>query len=283
MMRPQLYYPSHLFTPEAYRHKLKRRHFMDNSDTNAFRIEDIWVAFGLLSRLPLPERVWDDTRVPANAAWAYPLVGAVLAGLAGVLGYLLTLAGLPSGFVAAAVLLVFTFLTGAMHEDGLADAADGLWGGFERSRRLEIMKDSHIGAYGVIALIAGFALRWSALTALIGGGYLWAPLLAVAMGSRAAMVFVMASLPNARSTGLSHMTWRPGRAALTAALGLSAVTALICFGAGGLWLLVGGAIAALGCRQLALRKIGGQTGDILGASQQVTEVVLLGLLCAMVL
>lgn len=256
---------------------------MDNSDAPAFHSEDIWAAFGLLTRLPLPARDWDNTRPPACAAWAYPLVGAVVASLAACLGQALVHAGLPAAFTAAAILLALTVLTGAMHEDGLADSADGLWGGFNPTRRLEIMKDSHIGAYGVIALIAGFALRWSALTSLIGAGALWAPLIVTAMASRAAMVALMATLPNARASGLSHLTGRPRLAALLSAIALSAIVALSAFGLGAFWLLIAASFAALACRTVAHRKVGGQTGDILGATQQVSEITLLATLCAMTL
>jgi adenosylcobinamide-GDP ribazoletransferase len=160
---------------------------MNNSDMPPAKVEDIWVALGLLTRLPLPEHDWDNTRPAAMAAWAYPLVGLLVGLLASTFAAILIRIGLPTGMVAAAILLGLSILTGAMHEDGLADAADGLWGGTTPERRLEIMKDSHIGSYGVIALVAGFALRWSALSALLAGGWLWSPVLVAAIISRAAM------------------------------------------------------------------------------------------------
>lgn len=256
---------------------------MDNSDTSAFRVEDIWAAFGLLTRLPLPHREWDEARPAAQAVWAYPFVGVVVALTTGAIAHVLAALGLPAGVVAAAALLTLSLLTGAMHEDGLADCADGLWGGFDRKRRLEIMKDSHIGAYGVIALIAGFALRWSALSALIAAGMIWTPLIVAAAMSRAGVVAVMATMPHARDTGLSHLTGRPNTTATGTALVAGVVIALIFLGFAAFWVLLAGAAATLACRQIAQAKIGGQTGDILGATQQVCEIVLLATCCVLVL
>ncbi|WP_298257235.1 adenosylcobinamide-GDP ribazoletransferase [uncultured Litoreibacter sp.] len=256
---------------------------MNNSDTTPAKIEDIWVALGLLTRFPLPQRDWDSERPAALAAWAYPLVGLAVGLPACVIAQGFWGMGLPVEMIAAIILLAITMFTGAMHEDGLADAADGLWGANTSERRLEIMKDSHIGAYGVIALIAGFALRWSALAALLSAGFLWIPVLVTAVISRAAMVPIMEMLPNARSTGLSQLTGRPRTAAVVIATGLSAVAALAGLGLSGLWVLLvaGAAMAACGC--IAHRKIGGQTGDILGATQQVVEITVLGAICAVLL
>ncbi|PTX56616.1 cobalamin-5'-phosphate synthase [Litoreibacter ponti] len=256
---------------------------MENSDTKAFRGEDIWVALGLLTRLPLPARHWNAARPAALAAWAYPLAGLVVGVVACALGAAALWLGTPAGFVAALILASLSVLTGAMHEDGMADAADGLWGGHDVTRRLEIMKDSHIGAFGVIALIAGFALRWSALTALIAAGTLWAPVLAVAMISRAAMVGVMHTLPHAREMGLSHMTGRPGLPALGIACALAFVAAITMLGAPGLAILAIAALTALACAAIARAKIGGQTGDILGAIQQMTEITMYACLAALLI
>ena len=130
------------------------------------QFRDLPLALSLLSRLPVPV---DHSRAgerAATAAWAYPLVGAGLAGLTGGLAWALSAAGLPPGPAAGLVLVAQVMLTGALHEDGLADSADGLWGGWERERRLEIMRDSRIGAYGVLALGLSLLLRWACLVAM---------------------------------------------------------------------------------------------------------------------
>jgi adenosylcobinamide-GDP ribazoletransferase len=209
----------------------------------------------------------------AQAAWAYPLAGAVLALIAGLVGVIASPLG--AGFAALVVLAVSVVLSGAMHEDGLADCADGFWGGWEPTRRLEIMKDSQIGTYGVTALILGFAARWWAIEHLIQAGHLLAPLLAVGMMSRAGMPVLMLWLPNARATGLSQSVGRPPRNAAVLAVLLALGSALIALGAGAVLAALIAAGVVLGSGLLARAKIGGQTGDVLGASQQLSEIALL--------
>ena len=116
----------------------------------AFRARDIPMAFLLLSRLPLPHLhlPTEPHRPPARAAWAYPLVGIVLALIAGGLGLALLELGAMPPLVAGLVLLALVMLSGAMHEDGLADCADGFWGGWTKERRVRIMRDSTVGDYG---------------------------------------------------------------------------------------------------------------------------------------
>ena len=170
----------------------------------------------------------------------------------------------------AVALAVAALATGALHEDGLADTADGLFGGWTKERRLEIMKDSRIGSYGVLALMVVTLARWSAITALVAGGH-WAAILAAAGLSRAPMAAVMAGLPNARGNGLSASTGAPTRGAAAGAAGLALLLALLL--TGGTAIAMGLAVLATtaGVAALAKRKIGGQTGDILGATQQMAE------------
>lgn len=243
---------------------------------------DIPAAVGLLSRLPVPVDAEQATARGARAAWAYPLAGLVLALIAGGVGTLAGWAGLGPELVAGLVVSIWVICTGALHEDGLADCADGFWGGWDRDRRLEIMKDSRIGAYGVIALVLGLGLRWQALTVCFEAGLYWAALIPAAMVSRAAMVAVMAGLPPARPGGLAHAVGRPGfwvavlagLIALLAAMSVAHWAGLLAAG-------VAAAVAWIAGR-IALNKIGGQTGDVLGATQQVTEIVVLLTLAAMI-
>lgn len=249
-------------------------------------LRDLPLALSLLSRLPVPV---DHSRAgdrAAAAAWAYPLVGAGLAALAGGLAWTLAALGLSPGPVAGAVLVLQVMITGALHEDGLADSADGLWGGWEPARRLEIMRDSRIGAYGVLALGLSLILRWACLVAILdaaGTGGLIAALVAVGALSRGAMVAVMHVLPFARSDGLSR---RVGAVPRWSALLACALALGIC---AGLWggmalalLALSGGAAALIVGALAKARIGGQTGDILGATQQVAEIAALAVLTTLV-
>lgn len=237
---------------------------------------DLLSAFALLSRLPLP----NHRGTGAASAWAWPLVGAVLGALGAALASAALWLGITPGVTAVLVLALGAMLTGGLHEDGLSDSADGLYGGWTRERRLEIMKDSRVGSYGVLALVLVTLARWSALTAILVHGGHWAALVATGALSRAPMGLVMALLPNARGTGLSHATGRPGLA--TALLGVALAVALAAGTSG--WTAVPLVFATLGVTLwlafTALRRIGGQTGDILGATQQLAEVACLATLSA---
>lgn len=242
---------------------------------------DVAAALGLLSRLPVRVDMAAARARGPRAAWAFSVAGLALGLIAALAGTLAGALGLPPPLAAAVVLVVLVVTTGAMHEDGLADSADGLWGGWDRERRLAIMKDSRTGAYGVIALVLSLLMRWAALVPLIEAGWLWAAVLAAACLSRAAMVGVMAALPNARADGLSRGVGRPPAAAALVAGALALALALAAAGLAAVPAALGAGAAALGWAAVARAKIGGQTGDILGATQQLTEIVVLLVLVAL--
>ncbi len=244
-------------------------------DTTTRLTDDVKSAFGLLTRLPAPRT---DRHRP-DAAWAWPLVGAVVGGLSVAVGWVALSLGLPAGLAAALMLASSALATGALHEDGLADTADGLFGGWTPERRLEIMKDSHIGSYGTLALLLVTLAKWASLGVLLDAGA-YAAIIAAAAISRAPMAMIMALLPNARTSGLSQSVGRPSvRVALVAAaLGLM-IAAPLGLGA----LPMAAAVIATGylVARLSLARIGGQTGDILGASQQLAELAALAVATAL--
>lgn len=235
------------------------------------RLAEAQLAVILLTRVPFG-RLRDPVASLAAAAWAFPLAG-LLVGL--IEGAVMTAAlelGQSPMIAGGLALGAQVMATGALHEDGLADICDGFWGGTPRDRRLEIVRDSRIGSYGTVGLVLTLGLRWLGLVALAEAQAL-AAVIAVAMASRVAPVALMAALPPARVEGLGAQGRTVGTASVLAA-------ALI----GGLPLLLlpqGGAAlvaAALSVAVLALvarRKIGGQTGDVLGAGQQAAEIALL--------
>ena len=245
------------------------------------------------SRLPVPPLPGEDDphAVPdfRTLPRMLPLAGLVL-GLPGAL-VMLAAWGLGLGpFLAATLALAAGVLvTGALHEDGLADVADGFGGGSTPARRLEIMRDSRIGAYGGVALMLSLALRIGALATLLDrGGHLavLALVLAAAL-SRTAALAPLALLPPTRLDGAGAAVGRPSRRTLSTAgalalgltlLGLTLGLPLL----GGTLMLVLSALAALGVTALARRSIGGQTGDVVGAAQQGAEIAaLLGLVAAL--
>lgn len=249
---------------------------MARSDTSPFRPGDINTALALLTRLPVKANFSRGAR----ASWAYGIAGLVLALLSALPTAAVLWLGVPPILAALVWLTAMVVMSGAMHEDGLADTADGFWGGWEKARRLEIMRDSHIGAYGVMALILSMAARLAALTYLLDAEVWLFGLMAVAMLSRANMTLVMAALPHARSDGLSHAQGRAPRGGALTGFALAGVVAFGCVGMPGIVLTVVAFVMAALCSATAQIKIGGQTGDVLGATQQLTEIALLFTLVA---
>ncbi|GAA6162979.1 adenosylcobinamide-GDP ribazoletransferase [Pelagimonas sp. KU-00592-HH] len=244
---------------------------MTKHDRSLIKAGDIATALALLTRLPVRAAFERG----ALAAWAYPLAGAALALLAAIPTALALWVGLSPLLAALVWVACHVIMTGAMHEDGLADSADGLWGGWERQRRLEIMKDSHIGSYGVITLCLSLAARWAAVGIILQSeDWLWG-LIAVGVLSRAVMPALMAALPHARDTGLSHSQGRPSRETAAIAAALALALSLVCTGLGMVPLGATAFAIGLSVYAIARAKIGGQTGDILGAGQQLTEIALL--------
>ncbi len=241
-------------------------------------LADIPAALGLLSRLP----VNSDGARGAACAWAFPITGLILGTIAAAFSYAAAVIGLSYGLTAGFALISLVVMTGAMHEDGLADSVDGLWGGWDKKRRLEIMKDSHIGAYGVIALVLSLLLRWVALAALAQAGQLTVALIAIATLSRTPMVVAMALMPRAREEGLSASVGRVGTNTATISVAIAALITVALLGWSGLTVIIAAALAGAAVALIAMRKISGQTGDILGATQQITEIVALITLTALV-
>jgi adenosylcobinamide-GDP ribazoletransferase len=235
---------------------------------------DLALALGLLTRAPIPVSAAHAARRGAAPAWAWPVVGALVGAVGAAAGALALWAGLAPPLAAAAVVIAQVMLTGALHEDGLADTADGLWGGWDRARRLAIMKDSQIGTYGLLALLLVTLIRWLALTMLVAATD-WAAIIAAGAISRAPMAAIMAALPNARDGGLSHRVGRPPQEAVVTACLLAAVAGAALIGTA---LLPATLTVVILCGWLSLTaraRIGGQTGDILGASQQLAELAVL--------
>jgi adenosylcobinamide-GDP ribazoletransferase len=243
------------------------------------------------SRLPVPRLAFEPNPHGAPDASAMARILPLAGALIGVVPAAVLVSGLALGFgpwlSAALSVAALTLATGAMHDDGLADTADG-FGGATSERRLAIMRDSRIGSYGASALILAFAVRIGALAAVAARIDAFAAAVAVVLAaalSRSAGLILLALLSPARPDGVSHAFGRPARedlwiaaavaGALTVLLGLPAelpvlgLVLMMCLCAG----------VAFAVARLSERIIGGQTGDVVGASQPLAEVAcLLGLL-----
>ncbi|MEL6643556.1 MAG: adenosylcobinamide-GDP ribazoletransferase [Pseudomonadota bacterium] len=229
------------------------------------RFNEVRIACMLLTRLPMGTV---DSPAPslADARWAYPLAGLPV-GIAAWLAFSgATWVGLGPQIAAWLAVATGALITGGLHHDGLADVADGFWGGHTPERRLEIMRDSRVGSYGVIALIVVLAVLAQAI-AMVSPTL--QAFIAVAVLSRCAMVLVLIVMPPARKDGLGHAAQRDAQwhIIVTLIFGAGAVTLL---GLPGVANAVAASAAATLVGVVALRKIGGQTGDVLGATQLLT-------------
>jgi len=239
---------------------------------------DVAEALRFFTRLPLPAA---PAAPPAfdRIAWAAPVagvcvgaVGAVVLGLAGRLG-------LPAPMSACLATAALVAATGALHEDGLADVADGFGGGRTREQKLALMRDSRIGAFGAVALMLALMTRVAALLSALSFGLPGAAgaLVIVAALSRAGALMPLALLEPARPDGAGASAGRLGPASFAAACGVALLVAvalgLVTIGVGRAFdAALFSAIGAAAITAAAARQIGGQTGDVAGAAQQCAEI-----------
>ncbi len=202
--------------------------------------------------------------------------------MGGLVYWLTHKAGMPPLLAAAWSLAATIILTGALHEDGLADTADGFGGGATQARKMEIMRDSRIGSYGALALLLSVTVRAAAIAALDHPPVVMAAMVVAGMLGRGGILLLLLLLAPARSDGMGVAIGEPQPR--SAALGLGVATV-----ASGLLLpaVPAGAAVALGfvfvmiLARLAHTQITGYTGDVLGASEVVTECVVLSVIAAM--
>lgn len=237
---------------------------------------DFVAALMLLTRIPLPwQRLTAHPPDMQRALWAFPLVGLVVSVVGSVVYYLFALSGLPFLLAATLAILTMIFTTGAFHEDGLADVADGFGGGYGRDKKLEIMRDSRVGTYGSIAVFMSLALRIIPLGSMSFYGAIVALLISGSL-SRYSILAMLRLLPSARTEGTGTVAGVPDdRQLLIAGL----IPLALCV----VWLSLAqiisvivvtlGAVFALA--YLSHRQVGGYTGDVLGAVQQVSEIAIL--------
>lgn len=253
---------------------------------------DFLACMRFYSRLPVPVLAFEPAPYAmldfARSIRVLPLAGATIGAVGGLVLMGADALGLPPLPSAAFALAALLLTTGAFHEDGLADSADGLGGGASVARKLEIMKDSRIGTFGGAALVASLLLRASLLAALIetfGAPRTALVVIAANAASRVAALTPHYLLPPARTDGAAWAAARPLPSTLLIAGALATAVALAPALAGlpplrlafGLAAMMAGALAMT---EIARRQIGGQTGDIAGASQQIAEILFLAVLAS---
>ena len=228
------------------------------------------LALSFYTRIPCPQTV-NYKRLP-QAAVFLPLVGWLVGAITAASFYLVAFLW-PQATAVIAALIIGVFLTGAFHEDGFADVCDGFGGGFGKSRILEIMKDSHIGVYGVIGLLLLFLLKISLLNGINAAAVPWV-LLAGHSISRLPPLLLMQRYDYARDTisKSAGAIYKPNRQELAVATAIAllplALLPAICA-----WSIIPVLAVNAGWGRYFYRHIGGYTGDCLGASQQIAETV----------
>ena len=229
-------------------------------------------AVAFLTRIPVPSRAVIGPGDVGRAAKWFPLVGLFLGAAA--VGMLCALTPLfPVDVAAVLVVLAEALLTGALHMDGLADMADGFGGGRDREHTLAIMRDHAVGSYGTVAVVLLIALKVTAIGALVARPHWWVYLLLAPMLGRWATLPLMRFVPYARGSSsiidnmhTAELVWGSAAAAV-ACVAVGRLSGLIC------WAAV--LLATLAFGRYCKRKIGGITGDTLGANVQICECIVL--------
>ena len=233
------------------------------------RLAELQVAFMLLTRIPVGN---PKTHVPklTDALWAFPVVGYVVGGT--IAAFYLLISQMILSSVAAAIFGVIAGLlcTGAIHEDGLADCADGFGGGQNQEKKLAIMRDSAIGVYGTLALILVIGLRVFILSSLPTMFELVLPIIMCAVISRFVMVGYLYFLPAVRQEGLGNQASINNINSLFLAAIISLPAIFVC-NLVSYYVIITILVAALLWGIIAKYQIGGQTGDVCGAGQILCE------------
>ncbi|XWN30638.1 MAG: adenosylcobinamide-GDP ribazoletransferase [Devosia sp.] len=232
------------------------------------------------SRLPV-DRFADHTTPLATRIWLLPAASVVVALPAALVLVIASQLWSSTLLVAALGALALIITTGGLHEDGLADCADGFWGGATAERRLAIMRDSRIGTYGVVALVGAFIVKVALLQEALSLGALPAAALfvAAAVAARTVALYPWVGLPPARTDGLAVTAGRPTPAAFRKALVLGAIIIAVLT----VWISLGGLVlaallsagAAKLIASLAERKINGHTGDVIGGAVILADIAYL--------
>ena len=247
-------------------------------------LADLAACLRFYSRLPVPALPFETEphAMPdfGRVVRALPVAGALIGAVGALALTLLMSLELPHSFAAAGALAALVAATGAFHEDGLADTADGFGGGATRERKLVIMKDSRIGTYGAAALILSLLLRWQAILFLLvsfGATFAGLAMISIAALSRTVALMPLATLEPARDDGAAWRAGRPrGGPLLVAALLAIALAFLPVWDGASARQCAGSIVLAFAASafvtRLSLRQIGGQTGDVAGAAQQAAEI-----------
>jgi adenosylcobinamide-GDP ribazoletransferase len=245
-------------------------------------VQSFLVALGFLTILPVPLRTLPAAAVVARSRWWYPVIGVLLGALLGGGTALLACSGLSVPLRAFLILLAWVLLTGALHLDGLCDLADGLFGGRSPEERLRILKDPHLGVFGLTAGVLALLGKFVLLSELLNQHQVEADwIVGAAVAAARCLVLCLAAgahYPRPEGTGKALVEgtrgWEAGFFVLLAAgllgVGVRSPEPL-------LWLapFLAALAGVLALRWLCQRRLGGVTGDCLGAGIETAEILIL--------
>ncbi|MEX0583403.1 MAG: adenosylcobinamide-GDP ribazoletransferase [Sneathiella sp.] len=239
-------------------------------------VQDFLVSLVFLTRLPIRPNFIFEMGALKTACRLFSLVGLIVGGVAGTIYILAAYIGLPiivAAFLAVAAQII---ITGALHEDAIGDVADGFGGGANKAKKLEIMRDSRVGTYAVVSLILVIGLKIAVLGSIPDPLMGFALLVVAAAVSRGLIAWALYFLPPARGDGLGHGAGQPEITPPLVSTILSVLIAILVLGPQmGAIALLAGIVGASLMGAIAMRQVGGQTGDVLGAVQQLAEIFIL--------
>ena len=241
-----------------------------------------FTAVQFFTRIPVPAWVGHSAQQLEQSARYFPLVGMCVGSYAAVVLWLSAMV-LPLTVAVALSIFASILVTGAFHEDWLSDFVDGMGCGYTREKILAIMKDSHVGAYGVIAIVLALLLKYQALLALSGShslAYVFAALIAAHAISRLMAVSIIMTQQYVRDDDTARaklVAQGLSKASFAIAVLTGGASVALLFVAGIAWASIVSALAIALLLRIYLgwqmqKKLGGYTGDCLGAVQQITEI-----------
>ena len=243
-------------------------------------MRSLFAALRFVSILPVPQSWAGDEKSLSRSVKVFPIAGLIMAAIAALCVWLLGIV-LPQIVVAAIAVVLVAFITRGLHLDGLADTADGFWSVSDRQRTLEIMKDSFIGAMGVIAIASVLLLKFACLSTL-GEDVLWRGVLLMVLSGRCMMTLPISIFPYARKEGGLGKLFYETRSVFNAVLAVFVVLMVgwVVAGDAGVIAVIAAAVVTIGFGFYCKYKIGGVTGDTIGATCEIAEVVTVIVLCA---
>ena len=243
----------------------------------------LYMCIVFLTRIPAPPWPKASSYKISECSWGFPIAGVLVALIGGIAFSFCSWLNLPSLVSGLVAIVTMTIATGGLHEDGLADFVDGIFGGETPKKRMEIMSDSRIGVFGTIAIIFSFICRASLITAIEKPLLVLGALTAAAAISRAMLPIIMSFSQPAKTTGIAFEFGKPSLIDWCGGIALAVFIVILSAPAAWLMCLITAVLGAVIIAWISEKKIQGYTGDSLGASQQISELFALAIITSFIL